>query len=311
MNPNGPNRKKPHPGRSAPAREGWGRPREADRGGERHGYPASPWKSRPPAVKPSKENLGMLLARYGIALSPAQLDQLWRYHGLLRENNKDLDLTRLIGFETMAQRHYADCMILDRFLHGHWPSPLLDVGTGAGFPGFMIKIMSPRTEIVLAEPRPRRVEFLEMVIREMKLPRISVFPHKVTSKSFTRPMAGCISRAFESVQKTLPRLGSALGIGGRALFMKGPGLEEELRDFHAGEYRIVLNKTYRIAETTLDRALLVLERARLGAAPQEEEDEDEEAMDGEGREEQGEDAAAEENREAEAGGETEAGREEA
>jgi 16S rRNA (guanine527-N7)-methyltransferase len=207
--------------------------------------------------------LGQLLATYGVPLPAATLEKLWAYHQLLREHNHDQDLTRLIGFDTIAQRHYADCMILHGMMQGRWPSPLVDVGSGAGFPGMMIKLMSPATRIVLAEPRPRRVQFLEMVIRELGLSAISVFGHKVTSRSLTQPFAGAITRAFETVEKTLPRFGGCLGVGGKAIFMKGPKAVEEVAAFRSDEYRIVRNQAYRIPNTQQDRVLLILERTRV------------------------------------------------
>jgi 16S rRNA (guanine527-N7)-methyltransferase len=214
-------------------------------------------------VKPSKIALGQLMARYGVHLQPHTLDLLWAYHGLLRENNHDQDLTRLIGFDTIAQRHYADCMILHGMMKGKWPSPMVDVGTGAGFPGMMIKIISPSTKLVLAEPRPRRVQFLEMVIRELGLKDISVFGHKVTSRSLTQPFAAAITRAFETVEHTLPRFGSCLPVGGKAIFMKGPKVLEELETFRSDEYKIIRNHAYRIPNTTQDRVLLILERTKV------------------------------------------------
>jgi 16S rRNA (guanine527-N7)-methyltransferase len=241
------------PGGQAPA---WkGKPIRGKR------YPARPETSID--VKPSKPALGQLMARYGVHLQPQTLDQLWAYHGLLRENNHDQDLTRLIGFDTIAQRHYADCMILHGLMKGKWPSPMVDVGTGAGFPGIMIKLMSPSTQIVLAEPRPRRVQFLEMVIRELGLKDISVFGHKVTSRSLTRPFAAAITRAFETVEHTLPRFGSCLGVGGKAIFMKGPKAAEEMAQFQSDEYKVIRNHAYRIPNTTQDRVLLILERTRV------------------------------------------------
>lgn len=230
--------------------------------GHRGGKPGGP-HGRAPSIKPSKPALGQLLGHYGVRLQPHTLDQLWAYHQLLRANNHDQDLTRLIGFDTMAQRHYADCMILHGLMQGRWPSPLVDVGTGAGFPGMMIKLMSPSTRIVLAEPRPRRVQFLEMVIRELGLKDISVFGHKVTSRSLTQPFAGAITRAFETVEKTLPRFGSCLGVGGKAIFMKGPKAAEEVAAFQSDEYKIIRNHAYTIPNTHQDRVLLILERIKV------------------------------------------------
>jgi 16S rRNA (guanine527-N7)-methyltransferase len=260
------------------------------RGGRPEGGPGRPFqgKGKPQHTgpAPSKPALGQLMARYGVPLKPDVLDRLWAYHQLLRKHNHDQDLTRLIGFDTIAQRHYADCMILHGMMGGKWPSPLVDVGSGAGFPGIMIKLMSPKTRLVLAEPRPRRVQFLEMVIRELGLKDISVFPHKVTSRSFTEPAAGVITRAFETVEKTLPRLGGCLPVGGQAIFMKGPKVAEEMETWHSEEYRILRNQAYRIPNTTQDRVLLILERIKKPAAAQapaeDEEDDFAEPGDGEG-----------------------------
>ena len=212
---------------------------------------------------PSKLELGRLMSLYGVDLSAKTLDKLWTYHQILRANNGDQDLTRLIGFDTIAQRHYADCMILHGMMRAQWPSPLVDVGSGAGFPGIMIKLMSPNTRIVLAEPRPRRVQFLEMVIKELGLRDISVFGHKVTSRSLTKPFAGVITRAFETVESTLPRLGGCLGLGGKAIFMKGPKVAEEMASFQNDEYKILRNHAYKIPNTTQDRVLVVLERIKV------------------------------------------------
>ncbi|MDQ3000836.1 MAG: 16S rRNA (guanine(527)-N(7))-methyltransferase RsmG [Fibrobacterota bacterium] len=252
-----------HAGRNAPQ----GQAGNIPRGGGFTGKPIRgkrfPPQGQSPPIQPSKPALGQLMARYGVHLQPQTLDHLWAYHQLLRENNHDQDLTRLIGFETIAQRHYADCMILHGLMKGKWPSPMVDVGTGAGFPGIMLKLMSPSTTIVLAEPRPRRVQFLEMVIRELGLKDISVFGHKVTSRSLTQPFEAAITRAFESVEHTLPRFGSCLPVGGKAIFMKGPKAVEEMAVFHSDEYKVVRNHAYRIPNTTQDRVLLILERTKV------------------------------------------------
>jgi len=247
-------------------RGGRGLPRRNGGDGKPSGSgPGRNWPrlAKAPGIKPSKVALGQLLARYGVHLQPPTLDKLWVYHQLLREHNHDQDLTRLIGFDTIAQRHYADCMILHGLMQGRWPSPLIDVGSGAGFPGLMIKLMSPSTRIVLAEPRPRRVKFLELAIRELGLSGISVFGHKVTSRSMTQPFAGAITRAFETVEKTLPRFGGCLGLGGKAIFMKGPKAAEEVAAFQSDEYKIIRNHAYRIPNTQQDRVLLIMERIKV------------------------------------------------
>jgi 16S rRNA (guanine527-N7)-methyltransferase len=211
-------------------------------------------------VPPSRSRLEELLVSYGVTMPAGALDKVWQYHQILRKNNGDLDLTRLIGFETIVQRHYADCLILHKLMKGKWPSPMVDIGTGAGFPGLMIKIASPSTKLILSEPRNVRVDFLNNTIQELGLKDIEVFGHKFTSKSFSQPLQGAISRAFEPIGKTLPRLEKSLAVGGLAIFMKGPGVDEELSAKLPSNYKLVMDERYRIPKTTLDRALVIFER---------------------------------------------------
>src|SRR3954452_4738002 len=160
-----------------------------------------PWKK--PAAPPSPKRLEELLSRSGIRLNREQLEQLWRYHNLIRKRNQDRELTRIIEFESMVIKHYVDCMIVGKFLT--LPSPLLDIGTGAGFPGIPLKIRYPHLKLILAEPRPKRIEFLKEVIAELGLKNIEVFDHKVVSENFYQPVKGVITRAVEPIEKTLLR----------------------------------------------------------------------------------------------------------
>ena len=108
--------------------------------------------------KPGIDTLNALLQRAGIALNQRQLESLWRFHNLLRRRNAELNLTRIFSFESIVVKHYVDCLCVgDRV---SLPSPLLDVGTGPGFPGVPLKIRYPDLHVILAEPRPERVAFL-------------------------------------------------------------------------------------------------------------------------------------------------------
>ena len=212
-------------------------------------------------VKPSPEGLRTLLRYYGVELQNDTLEKLWAYHRLIKDNNGDQDLTRLNAFETMAERHYADCILINAYVE-EWPSRMIDVGSGAGFPGIPLKLLNPQIRLTLCEPRPNRVDFLNKVITELGLKGIDVFGHKVTSRSMTIPVTGVISRAFELIEKTLPRLENCLVPGGRAFFMKGPAVKDELKALHPEDYGYTLTAAhyYTIPHSTQDRALVILTR---------------------------------------------------
>lgn len=200
-----------------------------------------------------------LLKFYGVDLQRNTLDQLWEFHQLLRSHNDDQDLTRLNAFETIVERHYADCTLINAFMD-EWPARMLDIGSGAGFPGIPLKLVNPQIHLTLCEPRPNRVQFLEMVIRELGLKNIDVFGHKATSNSLVTPVDGIITRAFEVMDKTLLRVSNCLKPGGRAIFMKGPAVKEEIQQFNSPGYEFVGEHYYSIPNSTQERALIVLQR---------------------------------------------------
>lgn len=210
---------------------------------------------------PSVAGLKQLLEYHGVDLQKETLEQLWAYHQLLREHNKDQDLTRLNAFETIVERHYADCTLINAYVP-EWPKRMIDVGSGAGFPGIPLKLVNPDIRLTLCEPRPNRIEFLNLVIQELGLKGIDVFGHKVTSRSLTFPVQGVISRAFELIELTLPRIQKALVPGGRAYFMKGPAVKDELATLHPEDYgfKLVSKHFYRIPRSTQNRALVILEK---------------------------------------------------
>lgn len=202
-----------------------------------------------------------LLSRSGIALSSDQLQQLWRFHQLLRQRNEDRDLTRLIEFESVVTKHYIDSMYVGQLTE--LPSPLVDVGTGAGFPGIPLKIQNPKLELILAEQRPRRVAFLNEAIRVLGLRSVKTFDHRVVSRSFTEPVRGVITRAVEPIAKTLLRTSGSTDVGSRIFFMKGPGVDEELdeaRRTFEREYRLVSDRHYTLPHTPHERRLVIFER---------------------------------------------------
>jgi len=219
-------------------------------------------KSKKPGGRPSQELLVSLLRYYNAPVTMAQGELIWKYHRLLISHNQDNDLTRLHAFDSIVQRHYADCILVYNRIKKGIQSPLLDLGTGAGFPGILLKIMSPSLTIILAEPRPRRVEFLRLVIQKLNLERISIFDHRVTSKSFTLPIVSCITRAFASIEKTLPRIENAIQPGGLIYFMKGPAVKEELNLLTLSGFTLERQEYFSIPHTTQKRAVIVIKKIK-------------------------------------------------
>jgi 16S rRNA (guanine(527)-N(7))-methyltransferase RsmG len=117
-----------------------------------------------------RELLAREFAPYG-TLSPAQLDQLESHYGLMLHWNAKLNLTRIDSIEQAAQLHYCESLFAGQRLP---PGPLrvVDVGSGAGFPGIPIAILRPECAVTLVESHRRKAVFLSEAIRY--LPNVKV-----------------------------------------------------------------------------------------------------------------------------------------
>src|SRR3954467_4168439 len=124
-------------------------------------------------MRPGRTVLESLLRSRGILLPPDQYDALWSYHQMLRDANAELNLTRIHNFENMVLKHYVDSLLVLKL--EELPSPLLDMGSGPGLPGIPLKIARPELEMILAEPRGARAEFLKEVANWLALGRLEVF----------------------------------------------------------------------------------------------------------------------------------------
>jgi 16S rRNA (guanine527-N7)-methyltransferase len=204
--------------------------------------------------------LSKILRASGISMSSAQMMQLWKYHQLLRQYNKELNLTRIHNFEVMARKLYVDSIMPGQLIE--LPSPLMDLGSGAGMPGIPLKIANPKLEIILAESRRNRIEFLETVLSELGLKKISVLGRSVNA-FVEAPVNGVITRAVEGICRTLERIIGSLAKGGQAIFMKGPECTEEIEeavDRFGRRFRLIEDRHYRLPNSSDERRLILFER---------------------------------------------------
>jgi 16S rRNA (guanine(527)-N(7))-methyltransferase RsmG len=210
---------------------------------------------------PGPDSLKRWFERSGLPLKEHQYLQLWRYHRLIRKRNAELDLTRIYQFDNMVQKHYIVCVLVAKLMKWKIPSPLLDIGTGAGLPGIPLKIACPGNEIILSEGRPKRVRFLSEVVQALDLKGVEVLGEKIHS-SFDRRVNGVITRALETIPKTLLRISGCLVRKGWAIFMKGPHCDEELEAAleNYEDYRLIQNVPYTIPHSPHQRRLVILQR---------------------------------------------------
>ena len=211
-------------------------------------------------MRPGPTALEAILKDCGISLSPDQIGLLWNYHQLLRSANARLNLTRIHNFENMVLKHYADSLLVLKFIEP--ASPLIDMGSGPGLPGVPLAIARPGIRMILAEPRGARAEFLNEVRDQLGLGNVEVYAHKVGS-DYPGTVHGVITRAVGSIPQTLNRVASCIESGGRMIFMKGPECDpeiEEARRTTADFFRLAADHAYQIPGTPHRRRLVIYER---------------------------------------------------
>lgn len=112
-------------------------------------------------------------ASLGVPLSDHQLDQFLKYYEMLVETNKVMNLTAITEFEDVVQKHFIDSLSLLRALQPEKIKNMVDIGTGAGFPGIPLKIAYPHINTLLVDSVGKRVNFLRDVIETLDLQGIT------------------------------------------------------------------------------------------------------------------------------------------
>jgi len=109
-----------------------------------------------------------------VTLTQNQLDQLNKYYELLVEYNKVMNLTGITEKEEVYLKHFYDSLTIIKIIDLNNIDSLCDIGTGAGFPGLVLKIVFPNLKITLLDSLNKRIEFLKIVINELGLKDIEV-----------------------------------------------------------------------------------------------------------------------------------------
>lgn len=225
----------------------------------------------------AEDRLRDLFERHGLTwVSYAQRRKLALFFRYLMENQSERNFTRLLTLREVGIKHFVDSLMILPLLEASGTPllfPLMDVGTGPGFPGIPLKIALPDRHIYLAEGVQKRVDFLKDMRERLELSTpqgpLEIYARNVNQECFL-PVNGIITRAVEDATNTLGNVIHSLQTGGRVYLMKGPHCEPEIEPALKkwGDY-YVLEKdiAYEIKNSPHQRRLLVFQKIKPHPLP--------------------------------------------
>lgn len=177
--------------------------------------------------------------RLGVSLSSTALDQLSHYSRLLQEWNERINLTRITGLQEIYELHFLDSLSVALAVEMASVESVIDVGTGAGFPGLVLAIAFPNTQVVLLDSINKKTRFLQMAVNELGLAkqvgvvceRAEVVGHDPHFREqYDLVVARAVARLATLAEYCMP----LVRVGGCFVAQKGPEMAEELAEAGPG-----------------------------------------------------------------------------
>lgn len=194
----------------------------------------------------NKDLLLKELSKLNILLTPLQLTKLEEYYQILVEENKKYNLTSITNKEDVYLKHFYDSLTLSKIIDLNNQS-LCDIGTGAGFPGIVLKIAYPNLKVTLIEATEKKCKFLRLVIDKLDLQEIEVINERaeVYSKQYREMYDIVTSRAVAPLKHLLEYSVPLVKVDGYYIAMKGD-ITKELVGIETYEKKLHLIEKQRI-----------------------------------------------------------------
>ena len=170
----------------------------------------------------------------GTPVTAQQLDQFAQYQALLLEWNERINLTAVRQPAEIRVRHFLDSLSCARVMGDLNGRSLIDIGTGAGFPGLPLKILFPQLKLTLVESVAKKGQFLQAVIAELALDDVTVLTERAELlgqlPQYRQQYDWAVARAVAELRVLVEYLLPLCRVGGKMLAQKGVGVQEEIEN---------------------------------------------------------------------------------
>lgn len=210
------------------------------------------------------------MIQLGIELSALQLDQFIRYYEMLVKWNEVMNLTAVIEYNKVLKKHFVDSASLVRAYNPKESENMIDIGTGAGFPGLVLKIVFPKMRITLLDSLNKRIQFLNAVTEELNLQGISVLHGRAEDFARKEQMREnfdlCVSRAVANLSTLSEYCIPFVKPGGKFVSYKSEKVLEEVAAAQNALKmlggKIVKQVSFYLPDSDIYRNLVVIEKIK-------------------------------------------------
>ncbi len=208
----------------------------------------------------NKEEFIRACKEINVEITEDQLKQLDQFYHLMLEWNEKINLTRITEEQDVFLKHFYDSLTLNKVVNLKEVNTLCDVGTGAGFPGMVLKIIFPQVKITLIDSLQKRVNYLNEVIKKLDLKEIEAIHAR--GEEYKGSFDVVTARAVANIEKLVGYTMHLVSKNGVFVAMKG-NIEEELtepvKNKLSKKYNIQKIEQFTLPKENSMRSLIVIQ----------------------------------------------------
>lgn len=214
------------------------------------------------------KKLNEKLKLININISEDEIENFKIYMELLLEWNEKINLTAITDENDIVLKHFVDSLTIKKYISEN--EKIIDIGTGAGFPGIPLAIMNKNNEITLMDSLNKRIVFLNDVIDKLKLNNVKAIHSRAEelarNKNHREKYDVAVSRAVANLSTLVEYMLPFVRIGGKCICMKGPNIEEELKNAKkaikelGGE--VIKIENFKLPESDNERNIVIIKKIR-------------------------------------------------
>ena len=206
--------------------------------------------------------------KINIVFTELQLEQFRIYYEMLVEKNKVMNLTGITEWDEVLEKHFLDSISLIRAIDLSQTLSVMDMGTGAGFPGIPLKIAFPNLQVTLADSLNKRVLFLQEVIDALKLEGIEAIHGRAEDLARDKKYRECydlsVSRAVANLSTLSEYCLPFVKIGGQFISYKSGEMEEEVAASKSAVFLLggKINDTVKFELGESGRSFIIIDKVK-------------------------------------------------